>query len=374
MPVLGRCSTCGYTHYALFGKRCKHLDNLNQELTLSQEPGESEQRGAILNQVDNMACVAGSGFKDRNDEAYLDWLEQQYTQHVGAAADIKQDKDALREIIHRLDKLEADKPAGAGAQSAYTGFAPGKPQPTAADFNSLSDSINHLSLAMDHDHGATKKGMELRPEFHVQVLAKGSNIKSMNPIALRSEELLYGMLCVYIHMLENCLESKGYLAHMKFIARHIMEKNFTTAACVKYDRHVVDEVISGKTKFADFNPVAAGIFLHGGAVPSRENRDFRTGVDRVNRTIFSAPRFNTEQQVNRMRECNRDNVPLYMPDNWPNEICFNYNAKSCVGRCSKLHSCSFCKLRHRFADCKFALKDLQDKGFQSYQQPGASQW
>lgn len=53
---------------------------------------------------------------------------------------------------------------------------------------------------------------------------------------------------------------------MNFVAHHIMERNFTTAACIKYDRHVVDVVINGKPIVADFNPVAASIFLIIGAM------------------------------------------------------------------------------------------------------------
>lgn len=35
------------------------------------------------------------------------------------------------------------------------------------------------------------------------------------------------------------------------------------------------------------------------------------------------------------------------------------NSKSCIGRCQKLHVCVHCRLRHRFADCKFYLRDCQ---------------
>lgn len=224
-------------------------------------------------------------------------------------------------------------------------------------------------MAMSSD-STSKAGIEYRPEYYVQVLAKGSSVKQMNPLVMKSEELLYGMLNVYMHLLDRGGESQGYLSHMNFVARHIMEKNFTPIACIKYDRHVVDEVLAGNTQFKDFNPVAAGIFLHGGAVPSCEQR---SGFDRVNRSSFN-PRQSTENMANRMKDCNKENIPLYMPEQWPADLCFNYNTKQCVGRCAKLHVCSFCRLRHRLMDCKFALKDSQYRAFQPYSQTMYNQY
>lgn len=157
---------------------------------------------------------------------------------------------------------------------------------------------------------------------------------------------------------------------MNFVARHIMEKTFTPAACIKYDRRVVDEVLVGKTQFKDFNPVTAGIFLQRGAVLVR---DQHSGFDRVNRSSFN-PRQPMDSMTNRIKDCNKDNIPLFMPEQWPAELCFNFNAKQCVGWCTKLHVCSFCCLRHRLADCKFALKDSQDKAFQHYPQTMYNQY
>lgn len=54
---------------------------------------------------------------------------------------------------------------------------------------------------------------------------------------------------------------------------------------------------------------------------------------------------------------------------WENDICFNYNSKSCTGHCMKLHICSDCKLRHRLADCKFALRDNHQQSRASSRHP-----
>lgn len=358
MPVLGRCSRCHNTHYGPFGSRCK-----NQLEILDELPEYKEAEVQV-----KMACAPGSGFTDRDDPQYMAMLEEHFIKTTAQETDKQEQKDDVyRNIMHRLDKLEEKSNTNQGGRAGGPGSPQG--QPTAADFNSLTDTLQNLSMAMTADT-TPKTGIEYRPEYYVQVLAKGFSVKNMNHLVMKSEELLYGMLKVYMFLLEHSSDSRGYLGHMDFVARHIMEKNFTPVACLKYDRHVVDEVLAGRTRFKDFNPVAAGIFLHAGAVPAREQC---VGFDRPIRSSFN-PRQTVDNTTNRMRDCNKENIPLYMPEQWPSELCFNFNAKQCVGRCTKLHVCSFCRLRHRLADCKFALKDSQDKGFQSYSQSVYNQY
>lgn len=168
----------------------------------------------------------------------------------------------------------------------------------------------------------------------------------MNPFSLRLEELLFGMLNVFLYIESKGLDVRGYLAHFNFVARHVMERHFTTLACVKYYKYVMDEVLQGRANFGEINPVAAGLFLHGGVVmvrdKQRNDRGFQaTSYNRQGSEFNQPPR---QQGGNRLRNCNRDNVPYNMPDNWPSEVCFNYNVKSCIGKCLKLHVCSHCNL------------------------------
>lgn len=362
MPVLGRCSNCGYLHYQPFGKRCKVKKGLVVEV--DDIPGKVK-----------MTCIPGSGFEDRDDPNYTVWLEQQYKKQLEAlqadnAGDEDGDNKVLANILQRLDKLETRgvDAGGMGAQRHQHGPVPGRDVPSASEFSSLTDSIKNLSLAVDSGRDTTsKQGIELRPEFHVQIKVKGLSANSMNPFTLRSEELLHGMLNVFMFLEEKGLDSKGYLAHFKFVSRHVMERHFTTLACVKYNKYVVDEVLAGRAKFGDINPVAAGLFLHGGAVMIRDKqRNDRSGM--VNTTNsrqgseFTRTAVDPRQQnVGRLRDCNKENVPYTMPENWPSEVCFNYNVRSCMGKCLKLHVCSHCNLRHRLSDCKFASKEAGDR-------------
>lgn len=370
MPRLGRCSGCGFTHYQPFGSRCK-IDKKSLVL---------EAQYSI--DVETMACIPGSGFMDRNHPQYVTWLEEQYKDNLAQkqASDDEEDNKVLAKVLERLDKLETTITGGAGDLGAHRQAhptqapVPGRTGPSAAEFSALSDSIKHLSLSMDPAKETSKQGMEMRPEFHVQVKVKGANVSAMNPFTLRSEELLFGMLNVFLHLDEKGGDARGYLQHFNFIAGHIMERQFTTLACVKYDRYIVDEVLQGRAKFGSVNPIATGLFLHGGAVVVRDKSrsDRAPFTSQQSRPIsdynrgLPDPR---QKNMSRLRDCNRENVPYSMPENWPSEVWFNYNVKGCVGKCLKLHVCSHCNLRHRLSDCKFASRESHDRNpqFQAQQ-------
>lgn len=160
MPVLGRCSRCQHTQYGPFESRCK---NIPEKIELPELKEAEVQVG--------MACSPDSGFTDRNDPNYMSMLEEHFIRTTGKDSDKDRKDDIYRNIIHRLDKLEAKTSTEPGGQHDVPGSARG--QPTASDFNSLTDNLQNLSMAMAAD-STPKAGIEYRPEYYIQVLAKGS--------------------------------------------------------------------------------------------------------------------------------------------------------------------------------------------------------
>lgn len=95
MTILGKCSRCKAIHYRPFGSRCK-----NSLKTLDELPEFEEVEVQI-----KMACAPGSGFTDRNDPNYMAMLEEHFIKTTSKEEDEKD--DLYRNIMHRLDKLEA---------------------------------------------------------------------------------------------------------------------------------------------------------------------------------------------------------------------------------------------------------------------------
>lgn len=121
-------------------------------------------------------------------------------------------------------------------------------------------------------------------------------------------------------------------------------------ACAKYDKFIIDQVLAKKASFSALDPIAVGLFLHGGAVARNEQfsspRQFGS----------QAPHWQMQGKFSHLRDCNRDNTPALMPENWPQEICFLFNMKACFG-----HICGYCRLKHRLAHCKFTVTQVQEQ-------------
>lgn len=131
-----------------------------------------------------MACAPGSGFADRNDPAYMAMLKEHFIKTTENGSDKEDQKDEFyRNIMHRLDKLEEKTNLDHGGKTGGPGSARG--QPTVSDFNSLTDTLQNLSMTMASD-AAPKTGIEYRPEYYVQVVANGASVRQMNPLIMKS--------------------------------------------------------------------------------------------------------------------------------------------------------------------------------------------
>lgn len=173
-----------------------------------------------------------------------------------------------------------------------------------------------------HSDQAPKTGIELCPDNYVYVVAKGGIINNMSILNLRPEELLFGMISVYDYLMSSGGDARGYFKHLQFVCRNLMERNFSVLACTKYDKHVVDQVIWGKGKFAELDPIGVGLFLHGGAV-------VRSDQPRPSSNQVYHPQQQNQNRFSQLRDCNRENTPTYMPENWPTDICFTFNIGAC---------------------------------------------
>lgn len=222
--------------------------------------------------------------------------------------------DVFMRIMDRLDSLESKQhshPAGPKAET--------KGNPSLSDLTQLLDSIHQLSLSVGSD-STQPKGMDLKPEYYVHVLAKGGNVNNMSLLTNKPEELMYGMIGLFDNLLATGGDAMGYFKRLNFVSRRLMERNFTVSVCAKYDKHVVEQVITGKTRFSDFNPVAAGLFLHGGATTVKSDQS-------CPQQQWGPKKLPARQT--QLHNCNRENTPAYMPEWWPAEICFLFNARSC---------------------------------------------
>ena len=326
------------------------------------------------------------GFDGREDPKYLAILEEQFElgrRHSDSQTD---------EILRRLESLEKQRTAwhsptetltrsvgrsavhlaqGAGAVGGAVGTAggalggssmagaglgststspPGAFIPPGgineADVDPsllpLTDALAQLTLAVDPAAGKSK-GLLLRPEYYIQHIKAGTPLKQIDHNKLSYKDLVYGWFCVLHHLQATGGDVQGYLGHCKFTSEQAMSDSFVDSAFIKYDRHVVSKVVDGLS-----NTFTIGDNL---------------GVAScMNAASLLPPKLTTQRKSGRFKpkrnqsDTKDKSDPSYMPDGFPEDVCYSFNYRSCSGKCSKKHSCRICKGDHPAKSCE-AKKD-----------------
>ena len=233
---------------------------------------------------------------------------------------------------------------GSGAVGGDGGGQPGPPPPIDPSILPLTDAIAHLTLAVDPSSGKAK-GMVLRPEYYVQHVKGGSPLKQIDHSKLSYKDLVYGWFCVIQHLRSVGGDLTGYIEHCKFTAEQAMSGAFMDSAYVNFDRHVVGKVVDGLQQVfpaGDLLGVASN-FNAANLVSSKPPVASTTGR-RGGKSRF----YNKNKPSGEGKD---RSSPDYMPEGFPDDICYSYNYKSCSGKCSKRHVCRICKKDHKASSC-----------------------
>ena len=316
------------------------------------------------------------GFVNRDDPGYLAFLEEQF--ELGQRrADSQTD-----EILRRLESLEkqrttwhsptetlsrsvgqsaVQRPAAVGGAvggsavggtglGASTTSSPGEAIPPGGRQEAevdpsllpLTDALAQLTLAVDPAAGKSK-GLLVRPEYYVQHVKAGTALKQIDHNKLSYKELVYGWFCVLHHLHANGGDVLGYMGHCKFASEQAMSDNFIDSAFVKYDRHVVSKVVDGlsNTFTVGDNLGVASCMNAASLVPPKPTAQKRSG------------RFKPKRNPSDSKDKSDSS---YMPEGFPEDVCYSFNYRSCTGKCSKKHSCRNCKGDHPAKSCQ-AKKD-----------------
>ena len=161
-----------------------------------------------------------------------------------------------------------------------------------------------------------------------------------------------GMGRVMQHLFENGGDLASSLGHFNFIAEQAHQHNFADIAFVGYDRCVVDKYI--KMESAIKLPLVfsvgdtLGVFSHFHAGNFQPVQKKSVGAFRGSR----GGRFPYRRYGEPTQDKGRDIKETYVPEGFPEEICYAWNYKSCSGKCSKKHECRVCGLDHKASGCQ----------------------
>ena len=229
-------------------------------------------------------------------------------------------------------------PAGDPNQLFTQSTMPRTTGPATSDVVSgaLSSALQQLSLAIDPTPASSSKGLVLRPEFYVQHKDQGVSVKSLDHTKLSYKQLVYGMGRIAKYLLINGGDFVSYLDHYNFVTMQASRHNFMDIAFVEYDRYIVDRYLSAESD--SFTVDSLGVASH-----------FHAGNMRVEKQSVphSKPRY-FHAKGKKYIDVQKDQV---MPEGFPEDVCYNFNYKTCTGKCNKSHVCRSCKGKHSAVKC-----------------------
>ena len=314
------CSSCLNRHKPPYGLRCR------------------ANFGSLLEPFsDEMDLLKESGLASKMDPKYIAYLEDK----IKSTGDDSGEEDgpdrkmfeALSDIQKRLDRIEKRPPKpeemGVNVGDSVT------PILASQQITDLSSSLQQLSLASGM---SAKKGIELRPAYHIQVIISQSSLKEIDHTKLSTSELLYGMMLVEEHLRFSGQDTAGYHEHMLFVSRHAIDSTFSTLGLVMYDHSIVDGVLAKKHDFGYIDSIASGIYLHG---------YYKKSSDRPQQYGYRGERRGSGQRPSGRAPFMSQGQPGgYSGENrYSEEICLRYNNAGCFTYCTRKHACSVCGMR-----------------------------
>ena len=337
---------------------------------LRSAPVNSPVTHIDVGQVGQVGTKMAKTFENRDDPEYLNRIEDELFKSRQAR---EEETKVLNTLLSRMDRLETHgtsvpavgrgilrTPLKTTHEPLVGGRSPhhdltsdlsalgAHPAPSDVINGPLTSVLQQLSIAIDPTPQSSVKGLLLRPEYYVQHKDKGVPVKSLDHSKLTFKELMSGMGRVMLHLSKTGGNVSSYIEHFSFLTRKAGAHSFVDSAYVAYDRYVVDQFINGDTEsFVPGDLFAVALHFHAGNIaqspaPAKPAwRGFRgRGYRRGGRQSW----FDGDREREKDRDQWSQNPSL---DGFPEDLCFNFNYRTCHGKCSKSHVCRLCRGPHK---------------------------
>lgn len=228
---------------------------------------------------------------------------------------------------------------GGGYSTAghYTPFGVGVPMSSGNSSNPLVGSPasvlqSPLTPALGQlfaDTDVSTRGIQLRPEYHVQHIMNNVPVRSINYKTMSYYDLMLGMAKVAKFLYNSGGDIASYLGHVIFVARQAQLDAFVDFTFVQYDHILIDAVLDGEIPtFIAGYPLAQSMCFHSANHKmGQRNKGRWAGAKKPKGGLAS-------------------------------EICYNFNFKTCEG-CQRIHACKNCKGNHKAPSCPNKDKNSQ---------------
>lgn len=180
-------------------------------------------------------------------------------------------------------------------------------------------------------------GREFDPFTYVLATKNSIEVKSFYRTKMDLNDLFFGWTKVATMILDTAGDIRSYIKHLSFAAEMYHSCKFSVKGLIDYDAYIVQRVMNGS--MPAFGPDPIGASLH-----------FSPNVLQETSPSFTTRSGRGRRGGRRFRPNNQDDK-VDIPSDFPPEICYLYNYRSCSGNCGRNHVCRVCKGKHDARSC-----------------------
>lgn len=181
-------------------------------------------------------------------------------------------------------------------------------------------------------------GRELDPYTYVLATKSANDAKLFDRSKMDLNDLFYGWMKVATNVMKSAGDIRSYLSHLMFCAEMYHSRKFSPKGPIDYDAYIINRVATGAV--SSFGPDTIGASLH-----------FSPNVIYEPAVSPSSPPYRGRRGGRRNRQYNQDDK-VEIPSDFPPEICYLFNYRSCTGNCGRNHVCRVCRGKHDARSCQ----------------------
>lgn len=194
-----------------------------------------------------------------------------------------------------------------------------------------------------HRIGSTDPGIgrEYDPSVYVLLTKNAADAKNFDRSKMDLNDLLYGWTKMATMIVNNAGDIRAYISHLAFAAEMFHSRKFSVKGLVDYDAYIVSRVLSGA--MPGFGPDPIGASLHFSPNVIQELPQNITG--------YAQRQGRGRKNYRRRGQGNSSEEKVEIPSDFPADICYLYNYRSCPGNCGRNHICRVCRAKHEARTC-----------------------
>lgn len=239
---------------------------------------------------------------------------------------------------HGITMTTASGPYHGVVSASYSGVPSYPPHHHVVPAHALGSPLTSALQRIVSPH--SQQGKEHDPSAYVLLTKTESEAKNFDRSKMDLNDLFFGWMQVAKMIINGAGNIRSYIDHLAFAAEMFHSRKFSVKGLVDYFAYIVNRVMSGA--ISRFGPDPSLHFSPNviQESPATGGWSQRSGRGRRNNRRQRQPNNNNQLE---------DKVEV--PPDFPPEICYLYNYRTCPGNCGRNHVCRVCRGKHEAKSC-----------------------